>query len=214
MANARKSIEDPSRLVAFTDALASLDWKSDSYHLSAEILFRRLSDLMQAEVQYYYERRRQSRMISKACRFIAWLLGTVGILIPLIQSIWEEKPPVQLLPWGYIAFGAAGAALIFDNVFAGTQAHQRYTATQLELEKVYTVFALEWQAQLLKLTTDRSPESALQLVNRAVAFATELHRVMGAETFAWQEAVNKALSELKGKIDNSEPVAKSPTPGS
>jgi hypothetical protein len=115
------------------------------------------------------------------------------------------------LSWGYLAFGVGGAVLIFDTVFAGTQAHQRYTATQLELEKIYTVFALEWQAQVLKLTASRSPESALELVNRAVAFTTELHRVMGAETSAWQVTVNKALAELKGKIDSGKPSAEPPT---
>ena len=126
----------------------------------------------------------------------------MGILVPLIQPLLGEHAPAQFLSWGYLAFGAAGVVMIFDTVFAGTQAHQRYTSTQLELEKIYTIFSLEWQARLLKLTTDMSSESALELVSRAIAFATELHRAMGAETSAWQENVNKGLAELKGKIGN------------
>jgi hypothetical protein len=193
-------IEDPARLAAFTEAIASLDWVSTSFKTSFQILFRSLSDLVQAEIRYYYGRRCSSRRLSKICRFVAWSCGTAGMLIPLLQPVLGERAPEHLLSWGYVAFGAAGAALIFDTVFAGTQAHQRYTATQIELEKVYTVFALEWQARLLTLAKDNSTDSALELVAGAVAFSTEMHRAMGAETSSWQATVNKGLSELKGKI--------------
>jgi hypothetical protein len=194
-------VEDPARIAAFTQAVASLDWASTSFKASFQVLFSCLSELVQAEIRYYYDRRCSSRRLSKVCRFLAWACGTAGLLIPLVQPVLGEEAPEHLLSWGYVAFGAAGAVLIFDAVFAGTQAHQRYTATQIELEKIYTVFALEWQARLLKLAKDNSTDSALELVAGAVAFATEMHRAMGAETSSWQETVNKGLSELKGKIN-------------
>lgn len=214
MSTKKPPIEDPIRIAAFTDALASLDWAPDAYKASLEVLFRRLSDLTHAEIRYYYSRRCSSRRVSKVCRFLAWVLGTVGILVPLVHPALGAQAPKEILSWGYIAFGAAGAVMICDTVFAGTQAHQRYTATQLELEKIYTVFALDWQARLLKLTSDAQAESALstkdatansalELVDGAVAFANELHRAMGAETSAWQETVNKGLAELKGKIGSA-----------
>lgn len=90
--------------------------------------------------------------------------------------------------------------LLFDSLFSGTQAHQRYTTSQLELEKIYTVFSLEWQARAVKLSAEPTDASALDLLERSVAFANELHRVLGAETSSWQEAVNKSLEDLKTKI--------------
>lgn len=206
MSTKKTPIEDPRRIAEFARAVAALDWKPDAYRSSLDTLFLNVNQLVLAEIQYYYTRRCSSRLISKTCRFLAWVLGTIGILVPLVTPALGQSAPGQLLSWGYVAFGAAGAIMIFDTVFAGTQAHQRYTATQLELEKIFTVFVLDWQARLLKLTKDASTEAAaatkaaLELVDSAVAYAAEVHRAMGAETSAWQDAVSKGLAELKGKI--------------
>lgn len=200
MKDKRGPVESPARIVAFTNAIAALDWTPAAYQRSLEVLFRQLSELVQAEIEYYYARRCSSRRVSKTCRLLAWLAGTAGVMIPLVQPALGTSAPAQLLSWGYVAFGAAGAILIFDTVFAGTQAHQRYTATQLELEKIYTIFALEWQARQLDFEARRDNATARALIDRCISFATEMHRALGTETSAWQVTVNEALAELKGKI--------------
>jgi hypothetical protein len=207
MATKKPPIEDPTRIDAFTNAIAGLDWQASAYRASLDVVFKQLSELTQAELRYYYMRRCSSRRVSKACRFLAWFFGTAGILIPLLQPAIGESAPKSLLSWGYVAFGGAGAVLIFDNVFAGTRAHQRYTATQLDIEKIYTIFVLEWQARLLQLHSNSSPQSVLALLDRAIAFSTEFHRAMGAETSEWQETVNKSLTELKGKLNAGSSVS-------
>lgn len=200
MCKSKNPIEHPSRISLFTNAIASLAWTNQSYKASVDVLFLELSKLTYAEIQYYYGKRVSSRRVSEICRFLAWLTGSIGILVPLLKPVLGEHSPPEFLSWGYVAFGFSGVILLFDSHFSGTQAHQRYTTSQLELEKIYTVFSLEWQARVVKLSTEPTPASVLALVERAVAFTNELHRVLGAETSSWQEAVNKSIEDLRTTI--------------
>jgi hypothetical protein len=200
MFRSRHRVEDPARIASFIRALAPLDWSAKGYKASLDVLFLELGKLADAEIRYYYGRRVVSRRVSTVCRFLAWLFGSVGILVPLLKPVLGERVPAEFLSWGYVAFGMAGAVLIFDAVFSGTRAHQRCTATQLELEKIHTIFSIEWQARTVKFVAEPTPAAVLDLVERAVAFASELHRVLGTETSAWQEAVNEAMGDIKGKI--------------
>jgi hypothetical protein len=191
--------EDPSRIAAFAEALKSLAWDEGSYRASLDVLFSQISTLAQCEIQYYYERRSKSRRTSMICRFLAWTASAVGILIPLIHLVCADAPKT-FLSWGYLAFGLVGVVLIFDTLFDGTQAHQRYSQSQLEVEKAYTIFAIEWQALLLGLTTEKGPSAPLKVLDRAVAFASELHRVLGSDTSLWQQTVNKGLTDLSARV--------------
>ncbi len=194
-------IEDPGRISRFTAALKELDWKPESYRTSLDVVFKELSDLTQAEIEYYYSRRTSSRMLSRLVRFLAWALGSFGLLIPLIQPALGAAAPSAFLSWGYIAFGLAGSALIADTVFAGTQAHHRYVKAQLDLEQLYTVFSLEWQALLVKLESSPTSDNAIVLIDRAVAHSKAFHGAMGTETSEWQKSINEGMAELKGKIN-------------
>lgn len=200
MCKSKNPVEHPSRISLFTNAIASLPWASQSYKASLDVIFLELSKLAYAEIEYYYGKRVSSRRISGICRFLAWLLGSIGILVPLLKPVFGEHLPSDFLSWGYVAFGFSGVILLFDSLFSGTQAHQRYTTSQLELEKTFTVFSLEWQARTVKLSAEPTAASAIDLLERSVVFVNEIHRVLGVETSSWQEAVNKSLEELKGKI--------------
>ena len=49
-------------------------------------LFAAVDDLAEAEVQYYYCRRGTRTWISGLIRTTEWLLGTVGLLLPLMKQ--------------------------------------------------------------------------------------------------------------------------------
>ncbi len=193
-------VEDPVRITRFTAAISQLDWVPTNYKASLDVLFRELGDLTHAEIRYYYSRRTSSRVLSRVCRFLAWALGSFGLLIPLIYPVLGTEAPKTFLSWGYIAFGLAGSVLIADSVFAGTQANQRYVKAQLELEQLYTVFSLEWQALLVKLDSSKV-DTALALIDRAVNYSKAFHSSMGNETSQWQKAMNDAIDELRGKMN-------------
>jgi SMODS and SLOG-associating 2TM effector domain 2 len=194
-------IEDPSKISKFTAAIVSLKWTHADIRTSLDALFQQISALVQAEIQYYYDRRRSSRRLSQVCRFVAWVLATAGALVPVIHPILGPEAPGTLLWWGYAAFGLAGAVMVADALFAGTQAHHRYTAAQLEIERIYSVFAMKWHAALIKLEAHPTAEAAVAAVELAEAFIASFHKAMGTETAGWKKDVSDGLSQLKGKID-------------
>jgi len=190
-------IEDPARIARFRDAIASLEWKPGQYRASLNVIFRELSELAQAEIHYYYLRRNTSRRVSWWCRFFAWTLGAAGILIPLVHPILGESAPKQFLSWGYLAFGIVGLVLLLNNLFGGSQAHHRYTKSQLELEHLYESFSLRWQRGLVEFDQNPSGEKAISLIDEARAFVESLHTVLASETSEWKKNLDDSLSEAK-----------------
>jgi hypothetical protein len=202
-----RRVEDPARIVNLTERLAALSWKAQEQRESLRVLFECLADLTQAEIRYYYDRRVSSRRLSRICRVIAWLFGTAGVMVPVVAPAWPGAP-ANLLSLGYIAFALAGSALVADTAFAGSVAHQRYTKTQLALEQLYTVFAIEWQAFVASVDVAPSQERVSAAIGRAVTYCGALHEVLGTETTEWRitmdkarEALNRLASAKDGKAE-------------
>src|SRR3569832_522374 len=193
-------VEDPLRIEQFKAAIASLSWKPPDYRGSVEVLFNEVSVLVEAEIRYYYSRRCSSRRISKICRFLAWLAGAVGISVTLLAPIWDTGAPKSFLSWGYFAFGLAGVILLFDSLFAGTQAHHRYTATQLKLEHIYAAFCLRWERSLVDLDANSTAETVRSLMDEARALIEAVHEALATETQDWKKDVEDSLSQLKGRF--------------
>ena len=200
-------VEDPIRIVQLTERIAALSWKAQEQRESLRVLFQSLSDLTQAEIQYYYTQRCSARRLSRFCRAAAWLLGTIGVLVPVLAPVLPVAP-ASWLSWGYIAFALAGSALVADKTFAGSTAHQRYTRTQLQLEQLYTLFAIEWQTLVAALDTSPGADRLTAAILRAVDYCKALHQTLGAETAEWSATMDAVMEDLKnrtsGKAGRSE----------
>ncbi len=107
-------VEDPVRIAEFTERIGKLNWGLQDQRASLNSLFVGLSDLAHAEIRYYYSRRVSSRRLSRTFRFLAWLLGTMGLMVPVVRPVLTGTPDI-LLSWGYIAFALAGAVLVADK---------------------------------------------------------------------------------------------------
>lgn len=196
-------IEHPVRILRFREAIAAIEWKPGEVLASLNVLFSELGELAQAEINYYYKQRVTSRRVSWWCRFFAWSLGAVGILVPLLHPILGACAPENFLSWGYLAFGMAGLVLLLNNLFGGSQAHYRYTKTQLALEHLCQSFSLRWQRGLVSHNQSPSAEGAIQLIDEARAFVESLHEVLASETDEWKTDLDKSLSEAKAKLTAS-----------
>jgi hypothetical protein len=108
-----------------------------------------------------------------------------------------SNPPPDLLARGYLAIAAAGAFVVADNVFSGTEGHARYVITQLDLERQYTQFSLEWQALLIAYDSQPSPQGAIALIEKAVSYAESFHKALASETVEWKATMAKVKEELK-----------------
>ena len=83
--------EDPRRIQAFRSKVEGLKWDKQSAVGSLSSLFAAVDDLAESEIHYYYRRRGTRAWISGLTRIAAWLLGTVGLLLPLLGSVMRVR---------------------------------------------------------------------------------------------------------------------------
>lgn len=188
-------VEDPIRLKEFSDALSALRWEDSARRTSLIAVFDQLSRLAHAELRYYYIRRKAASRRATAFRFMAWLLGTLGVLAPVVNPLFGTPPP-KLLSWGFLAIALAGAFVVADTVFSGTEGHARYVTTQLKLEGLFSKFALEWQALLVLYDDQPTAETAANLIERAIVYANSFHESLNSETAEWQATMQRVREEL------------------
>lgn len=82
----RQRPENPSRMSDFRAKLDRLAWDEKRSIKSIDTLFNAVNDLAEAEVRYYYRRRGTRALVSGITRITAWVLGTIGLLIPLLSG--------------------------------------------------------------------------------------------------------------------------------
>lgn len=193
------SIEDPIRLDLFIRHVRGLAWDDAHRSESLQALFDGVTGLEKAEIVYYYRRRVGARLRSRICRTGAWMLGAVAVLVPVVKP-WTPTAWPDFLAVGYVAIALAGALLLSDTSFAGTTAFQRYVRTQLELERLYELFIVEWQGLILAFDSapaDEAKAAALVLIARADKFLEAVHLALGTETKGWQSDMDAGLKDLR-----------------
>lgn len=204
-------VEDPARLQRFLNALDGADWRN-AEKKSLEATFAALNELVHHELVFYYKARKQQRLFSILTRGTAVLLGTVGVMIPLLAG---ANPQVFGLaqPYGYPLLVAAGAVLLVNRMFGATGGHIRYVTAQLELERIVTKFRLAWLKLLAKdASCSRTPltaDDAFLLMN---AFVDDAYRVIQEETSVWGKSVSEALREYERTLPPTSTPAP-PVPG-
>jgi hypothetical protein len=184
------------RIKQFSEIISTLVWDRENSRASLIRVFNELSQLALAELRYYYSRRKAASRRASTFRFFAWLLGVVGVATPIAHPIFPNVSD-KFLNWGYLAVALAGAFVVADKVFSGSEAHARFVAAQLRIEQVYSKFALEWQALLLAYDSEPSPVSAAALLEKAIGYADTFHDSLGAETTEWRSTLKGVREELE-----------------
>jgi hypothetical protein len=190
--------EDPRRIHEFREKLMPLCWDSQSVVKSLSAVFYAVDDLAEAEVQYYYRRRGTRAWVSGITRLAAWVLGSVGLLLPLLAGTGSDL----FKDWGqfgYVAIAGAASCLAANSLFGGTSGHVRFVSTQLELERLTTAARIEWCAFLAEANADAaSIKKGFDLI---LAFANGLHTSTLAETGHWGEIALAELAKYQSSIE-------------
>lgn len=184
-------VEDPVRVTQFSETLRIVDPTN-----SGNEIFALVGELANAEIRYYYLRRVQARRLSTLLHYMAWLFGTVGILVPVAGHILSDLPE-NFLSWGYYFFALAGSVLVADNVFGGTNSHHRYVKTQLDIERIFELYALDAKRIFVSNILASDAEKSVLLIDRSVEFIEQMHLVLGTETAEWKKAVDLTKLELQ-----------------
>lgn len=187
----RKLVESPARFDVFKSRVAELSWGRDDLPKSLDTLFHAIDDLAKAEIDYYYKRRKAWARMSGICRAIAWVFGSIGVLIPLAGSLNSFSP--YLNPnLGYLFLAIAGAFLAANSLFNWTEGHIRYLKAQLAIESLVTSYRIAWCRNLATFDSGApDPQGSFELI---ADYAAALHEAISAESGEWGEAI---LTELK-----------------
>ena len=190
--------EDPRRIQAFRKKLEGLQWDRQNLETSLKSLFEAVDDLAEAEVRYYYRRRGTRAWISGAARFSAWLLGSVGLLLPLLAATSTSKFE-GWSQYGYSFLAAAACCLAANSLFGGTQGHIRFVSTQLELEKLIAASRIGWCKYLAKKTPSDENEEGFDLI---LSYAQALHKVTISETGRWGQTLLAELANFQKTLES------------
>lgn len=192
-------IEHPERLREFLLTLEGSDWRNGST-AAIDHTFTALNELIYHEALFYYRARKKQRLFSVITRGLAILLGTLGIMVPLLSAA-DPALFKPVAPYGYPLLAASGAVLLINRMFGATGGHIRYVTAQLELERILTKFRLAWFEWKARESIASEPGAthpeAFQLMNH---FVDESYRVIQEETNAWGKSVSEALRDYENRF--------------
>ncbi|MBX3640846.1 MAG: SLATT domain-containing protein [Nitrosomonas sp.] len=190
--------EDPRRIKVFRAKLEDLTWDKQNALRSLSTLFAAVDDLAEAEVYYYYRRRGTRAWISGVTRTGAWLLGTVGLLLPLLAG---TNAPIfkDWGQYGYAFLAAAASCLAANALFGGTEGHIRFVSTQLELERLITTSRVAWCKYLAgQHETDDDLAEGFTII---LGYASALYTATITETGRWGETLLVELAKFQKSIE-------------
>lgn len=201
---------DPQRLKAFQDSLQKMEWKTESQQ-ALERLFQQLSILIYDDVLYYTSVRNKHRKISAITRILAWALGTVGLLVPLVIS--ADPSYQKYAGWGYPFLAGAGSVLLLNRLFGSTKGHVRYVTAQLALEHLIAVFNLRWLSWGANNTgNDLTAEARAEVFKLFNEFIDAAYKIVQDETTVWGIAIMQDLEavakQLTGNVSHPDKGSK------
>lgn len=180
-------------------ALNAIEWEDGNPSLaSLNQIVTALTDIIGAEIDYYSSRRDQASMAT-VLRFLAWLLGTMGLICPLLAPMFEDGTgkagavdfmgrSVPLASAGYIFIALAAAAIAANHVLGLTQGHIRFVTAQLELERLLAELNFEWVALKARRKDDAFSADDLKAAFRLFGKIRDaVYADMIEETQLWAE---------------------------
>lgn len=192
--------EDPERLLVFRNVLKDLKWDDAETGKSLDAMFHALDALADAEVRYYYRRRKKQAFYSGLFRGLAWGAGVIGLLLPLLAAACP-LPFDEHGKLGYVFLALAGGLLGANSLFGGTSGHVRFALTQLKLEKLITQARLSWQSYRAEAGDAENGNRAKAGFALMTKYADGLYETILGETGDWGEAVQAELAKFKKQIE-------------
>ena len=186
-------VEHPDRLARFARATSSLQWQAEERAQSLQRLFEEVGELAEAEIRYYYDQRRRGRRLSIAARATAWVLGSLGLAAPLVaatDTAWEV-----LAKWGYVLLAGSASAIAANSLFGGSSAHARYVVAQLDLERLLTIYRLDWARLRSKSSFALTPEQTDEAFALIREFGLAFYKILTDETNLWGKALAEAIDQ-------------------
>lgn len=198
------------------------DWKGDvGPHL--ESLRKYAEGVIQAELDWYINRKRGRAQASRTLRVLAVALSILGGLVPLIIAIggprpaWTTKMGLDAIRFGqvgYLLLAMAGGLILFDRLFGSSTGWMRYIVAIQAIEKARESFRLDWAILSRKLTmsapdTPEYTDTVDKIVQRLRSAVLETKEQSEKETQAWIQEFQTNLAQfekdLKSQMEAGRP---------
>ena len=189
--------ENPRRVRRFREQVQALKWEQSNVAQSLFKLFDAVDVLAEAEVRYYYRRRGTRAWLSGVCRTLAWIFGTIGVLLPLCTAA-RGTAVESWGPWGYLFLALGGSFLGANALFGGTSGHVRFVSAQIELEKLITTSRIGWCRYLAHIDVEKiSDEDIKRGFALVKTYAENLYSTTLSATRYWGETLMKELEKYR-----------------
>jgi hypothetical protein len=192
--------------------LSSIDWSSPREGIVEAR--RRITRKGRDAEAWYRDRIRRKRSGAYGLRLVAWGLGTLAALWPVLTPVlkWDRLQPLTAA----FVLGA-GAAVWLDSFFGFSSGWMRYMTALQDLQDQREQFELAWMdiAQKLDAGTDAERNDARATALTALkTYLLEVNKIVRSETQVWVGEFRSALSERSnagGSLSNV-PPARAPSP--
>lgn len=191
-----------TRLSKLASLSSAMRWTGDG---SADLEnLTRLADALvyvaRGEVEYYKRRRDGRRRWGTTTRSLAFLLGTAGLVVPLMVAAIPSLPIDASA--GYVFLAAAGASLVGNRLFGATEGHIRYVTALYALEGVAFAFTLRWEQW-----KSGSPQAGATDITEAFkhleGFRADIFKALTAETQMWASDLRAAEGQYAKSLGRS-----------
>jgi len=186
-------------------------WDGEPKPLSLDELFKALLAIACNAVTAYEKDAGTKYTWARGLKKCAIVLGTLGLLCPLVAGI--AGVPSWVTSVGYMLLAVAAALAGADTVFGLSNGRARCIATQLALKDMMVRSTLEWMANRPKLIKPVSSPSQKDPTDDAFellkTFASSLFDTLRGEEQAWETDLRKRLQEFQNKLNSHNPH---PTP--
>ena len=140
------------------------------------------------------------RRWSNVVKFVAWLLFSLGVLLPILivkRELWDRSG-VEL---AMIAIVAGGLLLVADQLFNWSRSWQRLTLAELRVRFMRQMLALEWQKRRPFLTDAAIATEGVALIDLLATATKDANEVMLTQKQAWTSELDQALGDLRARFE-------------
>ena len=158
-------------------------------------------------INWYLKRKQRESSRSKALRFFAIMLTSIGTLIPLLQGIPLFESSINsdfdIGQWGYIAFALAASCVGMDRFFGFSSAWMRCMTTEMRLQKSLGNFQMNWIILSSQLKIEQPDDEMRQkMLHLLQSFYLEIAEHIQEEMQLWVNEFHNNLIQLEGNVQH------------
>lgn len=169
-------------------------------------LFEESRSLVFEYLKYYDKKRVEKKRSSFWYRQFIWLFGLIGLVFPIFGMAFEAERftgiKMNYVEVGYGFIMLTAVLFTLKNFTGASKGHSRYTKTQLKLDRLISLYTLDWNNSLSSVNNNLSSEDKERLHRIIFRFLYTVYREILGETNQWDLDYHHDESIFKEHINS------------